>query len=83
MAGHNISVYLDDQSLWERFKKACRKEGKRPNTVLRSFIVHYSDNILKREPPLEYQIARSMIEARKIARGELTGKKARDLLNEL
>ena len=82
MAGYNISVYLDEPATWQTFKKACEIGGKRPNSVLRAFIERYSEQVLD-ELPLEHRIAKAMIEAQKIARGEIKGKDARDLLKEI
>ena len=80
--GYNISVYLDDASTWTNFKDACERTGKRPNTVLRSFIEKYCEEVLG-EIPLEERLAKAMVEAKQIAREQIKGKNARDLLAEL
>lgn len=82
MSGYNISVYLDKSDTWGNFKEACRIEGKSPNTVLRSFINEYSNEVLG-NVPLETEIAKGMIEAKKISKGELKARKASDLLKEI
>jgi hypothetical protein len=83
MAGYNISLYLDNEKSWEMFKEACKKEGKKPNSLLRSFIEKYYQEVLGIEPDLEHQIAKAMIESKKIVSGEIQAKKAADLLKEL
>ena len=83
MTSHNVSVYLDNIETWKKFKVACKEEGKRPNTVLRSFIESYCSEIFEIEIPLEKQIAQGMIEAKRIAKGKIKGKDARKLLAEI
>ena len=83
MPGYNISLYLDNEKTWNIFKEACMREGKKPNSVIRSFIEQYSQEVLQIEPDLESQIARAMVEAKKIAHGVIKAKKAEDLLDEI
>lgn len=82
MAGYNVSVYLDEASTWTKFKDACEKSGKRPNTVLRAFIESYCEEVLA-YMPIERHLAQGMLEAREIARGKTKGKNARELLEEI
>jgi hypothetical protein len=83
MAGYNISLYLDNERTWNIFKEACMREGKKPNSVIRSFIEQYSREVLEIEPDLEFQIARAMVETKKIAQGVIKAKKAVELLDEM
>ena len=66
MTGHNASIYLENSQTWKNFKKACYLQGKKPNTILRNFIEHYTNEILENEISIEKRIALAMIEAKKI-----------------
>jgi hypothetical protein len=79
----NISVYLKNTATWQKFKEACAKANKRPNSVLHAFIESFCDEVLEKEIPLERQIALAMIESGKIAKGEIKGKDARKILEEI
>lgn len=83
MAGYNFSLYLKNEKEWDQFKTACKKAGKKPNTILRNFIASYCETMLRAVLPLEKQIAMAMIEAKKIATGEINGQSAHSLLKEL
>ncbi|MEK7486742.1 MAG: hypothetical protein AABZ60_20660 [Planctomycetota bacterium] len=67
-----------DQEKWIFFEKVCAQEGKSPDRVLEHFIHEYAIKHSK-----EYQIAQSMVEAKKILKGEVSGKDAYELLKEL
>jgi hypothetical protein len=83
MKGCNTSLYLQNENEWIQFKKACDSIGKKPNTILRNFIEQYTKEIFGSEISIEKRIAKSMIEAKEIAKGNIKAKKAVDLLNEL
>lgn len=83
MPSHNVSVYLEDIETWQKFKQACAKVNKRPNSVLRAFIEKYCDEILEREIPIEQQIAHAMLETKAILQGKAQGKDARNILDEI
>ena len=83
MTGHNVSLYLDDPTTWDKFKNACHAQGTKPNTVIRSFIQNYSDEVLGLDNSLEKRIALSLIEAQQIESGKIKGRRARDLVNEI
>jgi formate-dependent nitrite reductase cytochrome c552 subunit len=83
MNGYNASLYLQNEKEWLDFKKACDVIGKKPNTILRNFIGEYTKEILGEKISLEKQLAKSMVEAKEIAKGKKKAKKAVDLLKEL
>jgi hypothetical protein len=83
MAGYNVSLYLDNERTWKMFKEACTKEGRRPESVIRTFVDQYSREALGIESDLELQIARAMIETKKINQGLIKAKEASVFLDEL